>query len=72
MAFVTDVVVITGDSAGIFPPAGFTKIDVDLNAGAGGKFIYLCYKKGDCESAITGLQVSVCHVESTACTYRAE
>src|SRR5262249_1263305 len=26
-------------------PDGYTKVDVDLNRGAGGDYIYLCYKK---------------------------
>ena len=66
MAFVTAVTVITGDSANISPPAGYTKIAVDLNKGAGGKYIYLCYQKGGRADAITGLQVSGCHAaEST-------
>ena len=62
----TDVVVITGDVADISPPAGFTRINVDLNAGAGGKYIFLCYKSGDSENAITALQVSVCHAVQSA------
>ena len=28
------------------PPTGFTKINQDLNAGAGGKYNYLCYIRG--------------------------
>ena len=39
-------------------PAGFTKINVDLNQGAGGDFIYLCYKRG-VGAPITGLAVTV-------------
>ena len=58
MAFVTDVQVISGGSANICPPEGYTKIDVDLNAGAGGKYIYLCYQNGGRADAIRGLQVS--------------
>ncbi|WP_420751930.1 MAC/perforin domain-containing protein [Rhodococcus sp. O3] len=37
--------VITGGSRGIAPPAGFEKIPVDLNRGAGGDFIFLCMQK---------------------------
>lgn len=43
---ITEVTVIRGGSAGIQPPVGYTKIPHDLNAGAGGDYIYLCYKKG--------------------------
>ena len=40
------------------PPAGYSKIDVDLNKGAKGEYIYLCFKKGDNEKeAITGMNV---------------
>lgn len=28
-------------------PSGYTKMPTDLNGGAGGKFVYLCYKTGD-------------------------
>jgi hypothetical protein len=43
---VTDLTVITGDSASIGAPSGFEKIPVDLNRGAGGKYIYLCKRQG--------------------------
>jgi len=35
--------VIAG-SKGVTAPTGYTAINVDLNKGAGGKYIYLCYK----------------------------
>lgn len=35
-----------GSTAAVSVPQGFTKINVDLNSGAGGKYIYLCYQKG--------------------------
>ncbi|WP_248920570.1 MAC/perforin domain-containing protein [Pseudomonas entomophila] len=41
--YIDQLVVITGDSSTIEPPAGYTKIPYDLNAGAKGDFIYLCY-----------------------------
>jgi hypothetical protein len=34
--------VIHGETSGVTPPGGFKKIDVDLNKGAGGEFMYLC------------------------------
>ncbi|KAI3363627.1 hypothetical protein L3Q82_001254 [Scortum barcoo] len=37
---------------------GFSKIDADLNKGAGGKNIYLWYKKESCSAPITRLQVT--------------
>jgi hypothetical protein len=55
---VTEVTVIYGGSSGIQPPAGYTKINVDLNQGAGGDYIYVCYKKG-VGAPITGLAVTV-------------
>ncbi len=41
--FVTGLFVLYGKTA--LPPAGYTKIGVDLNKGAGGSYIYLCYTK---------------------------
>ena len=55
---VTEITVIYGGSSGIQPPAGYTKINVDLNQGAGGDYIYVCYKKG-VGAPITGLAVTV-------------
>lgn len=55
---IVDLKVIEGDSASIGAPSGFTKIDCDLNKGAGGKYIYLCVKKqanaapADCVTAL--------------------
>ena len=60
MAYVTDVKVISGSHEHISPSYDYTKIDVDLNKGARGKYIYLCYKSGERDDAITGLQVSGC------------
>ncbi|XP_035861579.1 uncharacterized protein LOC118495954 [Sander lucioperca] len=37
---------------------GFKKINVDLNKGAGGKYIYIWYKKESRSAPITGLQVT--------------
>jgi hypothetical protein len=44
MRFIEDLAVILNSDP---VPEGFTKIDVDLNAGAGGDFIWLCYKRSD-------------------------
>ncbi|KJZ10850.1 hypothetical protein TW85_19220 [Marinomonas sp. S3726] len=42
---ITELRVISGDSSVIQPPTGYIKDDFDLNKGAGGKFIYVCYKE---------------------------
>jgi len=41
--YVNDIKVITTTQSDIQPSTGYTKISYDLNAGAGGDFIYLCY-----------------------------
>ncbi|HEU4366265.1 MAG TPA: hypothetical protein VFT13_12465 [Candidatus Krumholzibacteria bacterium] len=55
---ISEVMVIRGSSSGIQPPAGYVKINADLNAGAGGDYIYVCYKKG-IGAPITGLYVTL-------------
>lgn len=37
---------------------GFKKINVDLNKGSGGKYIYIWYKNGSCPAPITRVQVT--------------
>ena len=54
---ISEITVISGGSASIPPPDGYTKINMDLNAGAGGAFIYVCYKKG-VGAPVTGLFVT--------------
>src|SRR5204863_4248815 len=54
---ITDLAVAHGNSDKVAAPAGFTKIGVDLNKGAGGEFIYLCYRKGGTTPPIDGLTV---------------
>ncbi|ELA9342615.1 hypothetical protein QTV34_001901 [Vibrio parahaemolyticus] len=44
-AYIDSLVVIYGSSSTIKAPQGYTKIPNDLNKGAGGKYIYLCYHK---------------------------
>ena len=41
--YLTAVKIIYGDDSGIPAPEGYQKIGVDLNQGARGKYIYLCY-----------------------------
>jgi hypothetical protein len=55
---ISELTVINGGSSSIQPPAGYTKINVDLNQGAGGDYIYLCYKKG-VGAPITGIAVTI-------------
>jgi len=55
---VSEVTVIYGGSSSIQAPEGYTKINVDLNMGSGGDFIYVCYKKG-VGAPITGLAVTL-------------
>jgi hypothetical protein len=43
MEFITDIQIIRGRNQGA--PAGYVKNPLDLNKGAGGEYIYLCYKK---------------------------
>ncbi|MBA2858707.1 hypothetical protein HNP93_001408 [Methanococcus maripaludis] len=55
---ITDLSVIESDKGGAAPPYGFKKVDMDLNKGAGGKYIYLCYKEGlDTTTPITDIKV---------------
>ena len=51
------MIVISGSSSSISAPPGYCKIPVDLNTGAGGKYIYFCYRRGN-DNPITGLKVS--------------
>lgn len=54
--YVTGVYILYGRN--VLPPAGYTKIGIDLNKGAGGDFIYLCYTKDYAAGLpINGLQV---------------
>lgn len=55
---ITEVIVIHGGTSSIQPPPGYVKVNADLNAGAGGDFIYVCYKKG-VAAPITGLCVTL-------------
>lgn len=54
---ITDVRIIMGDNPDIQPGRGWTKINKDLNAGAGGEFIYLAYKKEAGKPPLTKLIV---------------
>lgn len=48
--YIVDIVIVEGQTekqARDLVPAGYMPIDVDLNKGAKGKYIYLCYLKGE-------------------------
>lgn len=42
--YVSEVGILSGSSSTIQPPSGWEKYPQDLNAGAGGDFIYFCYR----------------------------
>jgi hypothetical protein len=52
-----DIEIITGDRSDISAPVHFTRIDGDLNAGAGGKFIYLCTRHDSSGPFITDITI---------------
>lgn len=55
--YIEDITIVSGKQ-GVSTPSGYTKIDVDLNMGAGGNYIYACVKRGgNADNAITGLAV---------------
>ena len=41
---ISDLMVLSSDNSSIAAPAGWTRLDQDLNEGAGGRFIYLAYR----------------------------
>lgn len=55
---------ITGENAKA--PAGWDKVDVDLNAGAGGEFIFLCYRKNNESNYIKYFQSGYGESENSA------
>ena len=55
MAAINGVTVIYGLHSS--PPPNYTKIDKDLNKGATGEYVYLCYTTTLSSPPITGLQV---------------
>ena len=54
---ITDIDVIVGDSGDVEPKHHFLKIPVDVNEGAGGKYIYLCYQRSSDGQPGTGITV---------------
>ncbi|MCL2257788.1 MAG: MACPF domain-containing protein [Candidatus Bathyarchaeota archaeon] len=49
-------------------PSGYDLVDIDLNAGAGGNYIYLCYKKATTGTPITDMFIDYYSNAQTACT----
>ena len=41
MSVITGLAIVYGNDT--TPPPGYTKIDIDLNRGSGGEYVYLCY-----------------------------
>lgn len=61
MAVVRDIVFVEGTSdqaARTKCPAGYTRVPVDLNQGAGGRWIYLCYSTSGTQAPIVALALS--------------
>jgi len=44
-SYMQDIKLIAGTSSSVSCPTGYTKMTTDLNLGAGGKYIYLCWTK---------------------------
>jgi len=40
---ITDLHIVAGETSDVMCPPGYTMIDIDLNKGVAGNFIYLCY-----------------------------
>lgn len=62
--YIDEVNFVLGDNSDIPAPAGYTKVPVDLNSGADGKYIYLCYHEAqftpvNSKQAIIGLKVII-------------
>ena len=56
-SYITDITAIAGSFSSISCASGYTKSYYNLNYGAGGNYVYLCYKKGLRDPPITGLNV---------------
>lgn len=42
---IREVGIVAGNSSNIWPPSGWVRVGDDCNAGAGGDYIYFCYKR---------------------------
>jgi hypothetical protein len=52
---ISNLMILVGDNNSISAPSDWTRIDQDLNEGAGGKFIYLAYKDEESGPFITDI-----------------
>ena len=55
---ILDVKLVAGNRSTVECPTGYTKIKKDLNEAAGGKYIYLCAKKGSGSTGLLELQTT--------------
>ena len=55
-SYITDITVVAGILSSTSCPSGYSKYHYNLKDGAGGDYIYLCYKTG-VRNPITGLNV---------------
>ena len=66
-AYVTDLVVISGEGDAQ-APQGFEKININLNKGTKSTlYVYICFKMGSQEDAITGILVNGYHAVIVIC-----
>lgn len=56
---ISDLMILVGDNSNFSAPAGWTRINQDLNEGAGGKYIYLAYKDTSSGPFITDITFAV-------------
>ncbi len=49
---IEEITFVSGKSRELPAPAGFKKVDVDLNNKQGGRFIYLCYREAEKKSDV--------------------
>jgi len=68
--YVTGLKFVFGDAPGVACPAGMTRVETDLNEGAGGKYIYACLQYGPVASAIGGFSVLTIPECDYACATR--
>ncbi|MHC6202789.1 MAC/perforin domain-containing protein [Breznakiellaceae bacterium SP9] len=67
--YVTDIYIADGHTAEdalALCPVGYHCVPVDLNSGAGGRFLYLCYQLGTKENAFTEIFVAQTYLVSVA------
>jgi len=65
-SYITDIIVVSDKNENVSKakcPVGYQRIDVDLNKGAGGEFIYFCVKRGKRGNAITNI---LCEMSDSA------